>query len=300
VRGYVVDVNFCVFDVSVEEFGAGFGFGLNEVDKLHKTDEAVIAKIANNPALAKALTDPNLTPTQKQQLAKELVSGVMLDLLCLCCSVGWCQYLGLGCLLHGWFHVLGWLPNLWCLANNPALAKALTDPNLTPTQKQQLAKELVSGVMLELGALLVLFCGLVSILGSWLSIAWLVSCPDTNNNNLGNTPAEIQRNTNLISNNNQDYARIDKSKGKDFVVTGTLTAAAIYAAIVGDGNPVDGLETIGQGNDPLTKVIAQGSQAAIELSYEHFPKATEKTLDLIAQVGNNKVCVSLYFCWCVA
>jgi hypothetical protein len=37
---------------------------------------------------------------------------------------------------------------------------------------------------------------------------------------------------------------------------------------------------------PLTKVIGQGAQAAIELSYEHFPKATEKTLDLIAQVGN--------------
>ncbi|VVM27691.1 hypothetical protein BSPWISOXPB_1139 [uncultured Gammaproteobacteria bacterium] len=27
-RGYVVDVYFCVFDVSVEEFGAGFGFRL--------------------------------------------------------------------------------------------------------------------------------------------------------------------------------------------------------------------------------------------------------------------------------
>jgi hypothetical protein len=26
-------------------------------------------------------------------------------------------------------------------------------------------------------------------------------------------------------------------------------------------------------------------QAAIELSYEHFPKATENTLDLIAKVG---------------
>ncbi|VVM18492.1 hypothetical protein BSPWISOXPB_1558 [uncultured Gammaproteobacteria bacterium] len=26
-RGYVVDVYFCVFDVSVEEFGAGFGLG---------------------------------------------------------------------------------------------------------------------------------------------------------------------------------------------------------------------------------------------------------------------------------
>jgi hypothetical protein len=38
--------------------------------------------------------------------------------------------------------------------------------------------------------------------------------------------------------NNQDYAGIDKSKGEDFVVTGTLTAAAIYAAIVGDGNHI--------------------------------------------------------------
>jgi curli biogenesis system outer membrane secretion channel CsgG len=56
------------------------------------------------------------------------------------------------------------------------------------------------------------------------------------NNNLGNTPAERQRNQNLINSNNQDYAGIDKSKGEDFVVTGTLTAAAIYAAIVGDGN----------------------------------------------------------------
>ncbi|VVH55126.1 hypothetical protein BSPCLSOX_1272, partial [uncultured Gammaproteobacteria bacterium] len=38
---------------------------------------------------------------------------------------------------------------------------------------------------------------------------------DTNNNNLGNTPAEIQRNQKLVNNNNQDYARIDKSKGED-------------------------------------------------------------------------------------
>ncbi|CAB5507052.1 hypothetical protein AZO1586R_2241 [Bathymodiolus azoricus thioautotrophic gill symbiont] len=30
-RGYVVDVNFCVFDVSVEEFGAGFGVALVDV-----------------------------------------------------------------------------------------------------------------------------------------------------------------------------------------------------------------------------------------------------------------------------
>ncbi|VVH59155.1 hypothetical protein BSPCLSOX_1181, partial [uncultured Gammaproteobacteria bacterium] len=111
------------------------------------------------------------------------------------------------------------------------------------------------------------------------------SLADTNNNNLGNTPAEIQRNQKLVDNNNQDYAKVDKSKGEDFLFITATAAAAAYAAFVGDGDPVDGLETIGQGNDPLTKVIGQGAQAAIELSYEHFPKATENTLDLIAKVG---------------
>ncbi|VVH59065.1 hypothetical protein BSPCLSOX_1406, partial [uncultured Gammaproteobacteria bacterium] len=44
------------------------------------------------------------------------------------------------------------------------------------------------------------------------------SLADTNNNNLGNTPAEIQRNQKLVNNNNQDYAGIDKSKGEDFLL----------------------------------------------------------------------------------
>ncbi|VVH60607.1 hypothetical protein BAZOLSSOX_2057, partial [uncultured Gammaproteobacteria bacterium] len=39
---------------------------------------------------------------------------------------------------------------------------------------------------------------------------------NTNNRNLGNTPAETQRNTKLVERNNQDYVRIDKSKGEDF------------------------------------------------------------------------------------
>jgi hypothetical protein len=34
VRGYVVDVYFCVFDVSVEEFGVGFGIVLVNVGYL--------------------------------------------------------------------------------------------------------------------------------------------------------------------------------------------------------------------------------------------------------------------------
>jgi hypothetical protein len=42
---------------------------------------------------------------------------------------------------------------------------------------------------------------------------------DTNNNNLGNTPAERQRNQKLVNSNNQDYAKIDKSKGEDFLFT---------------------------------------------------------------------------------
>jgi hypothetical protein len=44
------------------------------------------------------------------------------------------------------------------------------------------------------------------------------SLADTNNNNLGNTPAERQRNQKLVNNNNQDYAKIDKSKGEDVVL----------------------------------------------------------------------------------
>jgi hypothetical protein len=45
-----------------------------------ETTNMIKAKIANNPTLAKALTDPSLTLEQKQQLAKALVSGVMVEL----------------------------------------------------------------------------------------------------------------------------------------------------------------------------------------------------------------------------
>jgi hypothetical protein len=44
------------------------------------------------------------------------------------------------------------------------------------------------------------------------------SLADSNNKNLGNTPAEIQRNQKLVDNNNQDYAEIDKSKGEDSAI----------------------------------------------------------------------------------
>ncbi|VVH67409.1 Colicin E3 (EC, partial [uncultured Gammaproteobacteria bacterium] len=53
------------------------------------------------------------------------------------------------------------------------------------------------------------------------------SLADSNNKNLGNTPAEIQRNQNLVNSNNQDYARIDKSKGEDSVVKIATTGIKI-------------------------------------------------------------------------
>jgi hypothetical protein len=46
---------------------------------------------------------------------------------------------------------------------------------LTKEKLKKIFKD--EGIDLADDALLVLFCGLVSILGSWLSIAWLVSCP---------------------------------------------------------------------------------------------------------------------------
>jgi len=36
----------------------------------------------------------------------------------------------------------------------------------------------------------------------------------------------------------------------------------------------------------VSKVITQGAQTAIELSYEHFPDTTKNTLDFIGKVGN--------------
>ncbi|SSC07608.1 hypothetical protein BTURTLESOX_989 [bacterium endosymbiont of Bathymodiolus sp. 5 South] len=48
---------------------------------------------------------------------------------------------------------------------------------------------------------------------------------DTNNNNLGNTPAERQRNQKLVDNNNQDYAKVDKSKGEDSAIIRYATPA---------------------------------------------------------------------------
>lgn len=64
-----------------------------------------------------------------------------------------------------------------------------------------------------------------------------------------------------------------------------LAAGAIYATAVGDGNPLDGLEKIGSGNDPLSLAMASGIEASISLSMEHFPEQTLATLGVLEAIG---------------
>ncbi len=50
---------------------------------------------------------------------------------------------------------------------------------------------------------------------------------------------------------------------------------------VGEGDPLEGLAIIGQGNDPLSQGIAAGSQKAVELSMATFPDQTIAVLGVL-------------------
>jgi filamentous hemagglutinin len=62
-------------------------------------------------------------------------------------------------------------------------------------------------------------------------------------------------------------------------------AAGAYTTGVGGGNPLDGLQTIGNGNDPLSKAMANGTQAAVALSMSQFPAETRAALNLLSAAG---------------
>ncbi|VVM19978.1 hypothetical protein BSPWISOXPB_9982 [uncultured Gammaproteobacteria bacterium] len=191
----------------------------SEVDKLHKTDEAVTAKIANNPALAKALTDPNLTPTQKQQLATELVSSVMVEL-------GYTQAVDVTLVADSQDNRKGHYGednNIYLndanLNNTKDLATTLghetshaidnQDPSIDTNPQNNTSKADNEIYAQNYGDD---FSDYVEFASENYGDG---SLADTNNNNLGNTPAERQRNQKLVDNNNQDYDGIDKSKGED-------------------------------------------------------------------------------------
>jgi filamentous hemagglutinin len=61
--------------------------------------------------------------------------------------------------------------------------------------------------------------------------------------------------------------------------------AAGYTTGVGDGNPVLGLQTIGQGQDPLSQALVNGAQAAVNLSMQQYPRETQATLQVMAAAG---------------
>jgi hypothetical protein len=100
VRGYVVDVNFCVFDISIEEFGAGLGFGLGfrigigfrlgivlvdvgYLDILNrdiKDTEVDIYNIASHKGLKGEIDTRLLTKNGRIQIAKDIKEIEILDI----------------------------------------------------------------------------------------------------------------------------------------------------------------------------------------------------------------------------
>jgi hypothetical protein len=62
-------------------------------------------------------------------------------------------------------------------------------------------------------------------------------------------------------------------------------AAGAYTTGVGGGNPAEGLKEIGNGNDPLGKAIANGTQAAVSLSMSQYPAETRAVLNLLSAAG---------------
>ena len=61
---------------------------------------------------------------------------------------------------------------------------------------------------------------------------------------------------------------------------------ALYAAIVGKGDPLEGLKHIGNGDDPLSKAMAAGTRKAVELSYDNFPEATADAMAVVVRLNN--------------
>ena len=275
-----------------------------EVDKLNKTYDALKQKIAGEPRIAKALTNPDLSAKDKQNMLNALTNVVLIEL-------GYKDKQNVRLIDT---NTTG--------ANNTQVAGHYGEDGniyindrhnedtgkLINTTGHELSHEMDNqgGINTDAnetdneayadnyGESFTDYTGFIS---SYFGEGELAST----NNRGGITIHEdgsVERNTDgtihtgnqdseTIANNNQSFDGIDRGEGEDFVVTGAiLTGVVIYTAIVGDGNPIDGLESIGEGSDPLSQGIANAAQTAVELSYEQFPEATENTLDFIAEVGN--------------
>ena len=65
-----------------------------------------------------------------------------------------------------------------------------------------------------------------------------------------------------------------------------LLVVAAYTTYAGDGNPLDGLAVIGEGDDPLSQAIESGVTNTVEFSAAHFPEETMATLSVIEAIGD--------------
>lgn len=74
-----------------------------------------------------------------------------------------------------------------------------------------------------------------------------------------------------------------------------LLVVAAYTTYSGDGNPLDGLAAIGEGEDPLSKAIESGTTAAVEFSAAHYPEETMATLSVIEAIGDGVDATVTYF-----
>ena len=64
-----------------------------------------------------------------------------------------------------------------------------------------------------------------------------------------------------------------------------ILGGMLYAAIVGDSDAGEGLALIGEGDHPLGRAIASGTETAVEWSATTFPKTTETVFSILEEAG---------------
>ena len=92
--------------------------------------------------------------------------------------------------------------------------------------------------------------------------------------------------TSVMLRNNTQAAHSVQQENKDELIPLIIALGALaYTTLTGEGNPADGLEIIGNGEDLINTSVSSGVEKTIEASMEHFPDATETTLKILAKAG---------------
>ncbi len=62
-------------------------------------------------------------------------------------------------------------------------------------------------------------------------------------------------------------------------------AVAAYLTAEGDGNPLDGLEKVGAGEDTVSTAVGEAVEAGVDYGMEHHPEATVAVLGTLSEAG---------------